>query len=86
MSGALYQIVFAAWLVAQFLIDLIVQVIRDYWSSYEVALLLTFFQPFLNSTTGVPGYCPFVGCKYLHLTLSATCWASWMAVMLGSCL
>jgi hypothetical protein len=24
-----------------------------------------------------------VGCKYLHLTLSAACWVFWRAVMIG---
>jgi hypothetical protein len=28
-------------------------------------------------------FCPLVGCKYLHLTLSAACWVFWRAVMLG---
>jgi hypothetical protein len=28
---------------------------------------------FLNSTTGVSCFCPLVGCKYLHLTLSFSC-------------
>jgi hypothetical protein len=32
-------------------------------------------QLFPNSTPGDPGFCPLVECKYLHLTLSATCWA-----------
>jgi hypothetical protein len=44
------------------------------WSSYRVALLLSFFLPFHNSITGVSCFCPLVGCKYLHLTLSAACW------------
>jgi hypothetical protein len=30
-----------------------VQVNWDFWSSYRVSLLLGFFQPFPNSTTGV---------------------------------
>jgi hypothetical protein len=37
-----------------------VQVSWECWSSHWAALLLSFFQPFLNSTTGVPGFCPFV--------------------------
>jgi hypothetical protein len=32
-----------------------IQVRWDHWSSYGVALLLSFFQFFPNSTTGVPG-------------------------------
>ena len=40
---------------------------------------------FPNSTTGVTSFCPLVGCKYLYLTLSAACWASWRAVTLGVC-
>jgi hypothetical protein len=35
---------------------------------YGVILLLSFFQPFLNSTTGVPDFSLMVGCKYLHLS------------------
>jgi hypothetical protein len=38
-----------------------VQVSWDCWSSYGVALLLSFFQPFPNSTTGVTGFCPWLG-------------------------
>jgi hypothetical protein len=38
---------------------------------------------FPNSTTGVSCFCPLVGCKYLHLTLSASCWVVQRAVMLG---
>jgi hypothetical protein len=53
------------------------------WSSYRVTLLLSFFQPFSNSTTGVSCFSPLVGCKYLHLTFSAACWVFWSAVMLG---
>jgi hypothetical protein len=29
---------------------------------------------FPNSTTGISCFCPLVGCKHLHLTLSAACW------------
>jgi hypothetical protein len=36
-----------------------VQVNWDCWSSYRVTLLLTFFQLFPNSTTGVCSFCPF---------------------------
>ena len=37
---------------------------------------------FPNSTTGVSCFCPLVGCKYLHLTLSAACWVFQRAVMI----
>ena len=57
---------------------------RDCCSYHGVSFLLSFFQPFLNSTTGAPGFCPLVG--YLHLALSAACWDSWRAAMLGSSL
>jgi hypothetical protein len=43
------------------------------------------FSAFPNTTTGVSCFCPLVGCKYLHLTPSAACWAFQRAVMLGSC-
>jgi hypothetical protein len=46
-----------------------VQVNGDCWSSYRV-VLLSFFQNFPNSITGVSSFCPLIGCKYLHLTLS----------------
>ena len=38
---------------------------------------------FPNSTTGVSCFCSLVGCKYLHLILSAACWVFWRAVMIG---
>jgi hypothetical protein len=60
-----------------------VQVSWDCWSSYRVALLLSFFQLFPNSTTVVTSFCPLVGCKYLHLTHSAACWVFQRAVMMG---
>jgi hypothetical protein len=53
-------------------------------SSYGFVLLLSFFQVFHNSTTGVSSFCLLVGCKCLHLTLWAACWAFWRAAMLGS--
>jgi hypothetical protein len=40
----------------------------DCWSFYVVALLLNFFQPFSNSTTGVPNFSQMVGYKYLCLS------------------
>jgi hypothetical protein len=51
---------------------------------HGAALLLSFFQLFPDSTTGDPGFCPLVGCKYLHLTLSAACWASWRTAVLAT--
>jgi hypothetical protein len=46
-------------------------------------LLLSFFQLFLNSTTGVSSFCPLVGCKYLHLhSLSSAGWVFQRAVMI----
>jgi hypothetical protein len=38
---------------------------------------------FPNPTTGVSCFCPLVGCKYLHLTLSAACWVFQREVMIG---
>jgi hypothetical protein len=60
-----------------------VQVNWDYWSSCRVTFLLSFFQLFSNSTTGVNIFCPLIGCKYLTLTLSPACWVFQMAVMIG---
>jgi hypothetical protein len=59
-----------------------VQVNWDCWSSYRATVLLGFFQPFPHSTTEVSSFCPLVGCKYLHLTLSAAC-VFHSVVMLG---
>lgn len=56
------------------------------WASYGVTLLLSFFQPFPNSTTGVTNFSPLVGYNYLVLYQSAACWASRRTAMLGSCL
>ena len=58
-----------------------VQVNWDCWFSYRVTC---FFQLFPNLTTGVSSFCPLVGCKYLHLTLSAACWVFQRTVMLSS--
>jgi hypothetical protein len=63
-----------------------VQVSWDCWSSYRITLLLSFFQPFPISTTGVTSFYPLVGCKYVHLTLSAACWVFQRAVIIGPCL
>jgi hypothetical protein len=58
-----------------------VQTDWDCCSSYRV-VLLSLFQPFPNSTTGFSSFSLLVGCKYLHLTLSAVCWVFWSVVML----
>jgi hypothetical protein len=60
-----------------------VQFSWDCWSSYRVSLPLSFFQFFPNSTTGVSILYPLVGCKYMHLTLSAACWVFQRTVMIG---
>jgi hypothetical protein len=56
----------------------------DCWSYYKVFLLLSFFQLFPNSTTGVSSFCSLVPCKYLHLTLSAAYWGFRNAVRISS--
>jgi hypothetical protein len=58
-----------------------IQINWDCWSSYRIALPLSFFQR--NSSTGVNCFCPLVGWRYLYLTLSAACWIFWRAVMIG---
>jgi hypothetical protein len=60
-----------------------IQVRWDCWSSSRIALLLIFFQHFPNSTTGVTSFCPLVGCKHLHLTLTAACWVFQRTVTIG---
>jgi hypothetical protein len=42
-----------------------VQINWECWSSYRVALFLSFFQSFPNLTTGVSSFCPLVGCTCL---------------------
>ena len=86
VSGASYQVVYAAWLVAQCLRDVRGPSSWDYWPFYGVALLLSFFQPFPNSDTVVLNFRPLVGCKYLLLSQAAAYWASQRAAMLDSCL
>ena len=39
-----------------------------------------------SSFSLIPQLCPLDGYKYLHMTLSAACWASQRAAMLASCL
>jgi hypothetical protein len=80
--GASYQLVYAAWLVIQCLRDLGGPG-WDCWSSYRIALLLSFFQLSPSSTTGVSSFCPLVGCKYLHLTLLAACCVFQRTVTIG---
>ena len=83
MLEASCQLTNTAWLVAQCLRDHGVHVSWDCWSSPRVALLLSFFQIFPYSNTRVSSFCPLVGCKYLHLILSAACWVFWRAIMMG---
>jgi hypothetical protein len=72
VSGALYQpCMLPDWWLSVWEIS-VVQVSWDCWSSYGISLLHCFFQPFLNSTTGVPNFSPLVGWKYLHLSQSAS--------------
>jgi hypothetical protein len=82
--GASYQLVYAVCLVVQCLRDL-----RgpewDCWSSYKTLPSPQLLSAFPNSTTGVSCFCPLVGCKCLHLNLSAACWVFRRAVMLGPC-
>lgn len=70
-------------MVAQCLRDPGVPVGWDYWSSYKIALFLSFFQLFPSSTTRFTSFCPLVENKYLHLTLSAAWRLLWRAVMTG---
>jgi hypothetical protein len=56
----------------------------DCWSPYGITLLLSFFQPFPNSTTRVLDFSPLIGCKNLHLSQSAASWASQRTATLGS--
>jgi hypothetical protein len=53
------------------------------WSFYRVTLLLSFFQLSPETVTGPSSFCPLIGCKYLHLTLSGACGVFWRAVMIG---
>jgi hypothetical protein len=60
-----------------------VQINLDCWSSYRVTVILRFYHPFPNSTTGVSSFCQLVGCKYLHLILTTASWVFWSTVMIG---
>jgi len=78
--GTSPQLVYAACLVIQYLRDLGVQINWDCWSSYRVALLLSFLQFFPNSPREISSFCSLPGGTYLHLILSAACWVFWKAV------
>ena len=56
------------------------------WSSYEVAIPFSCFNPSPNFSLLVPNLRPMVACKYLHLYQSAASTASKRTGMLGSCL
>jgi hypothetical protein len=79
--GASYQLVYAVCLVVQCLRDLRVQIettgppTGSHFSSASHSFSLI--------QLGVSCFSPLVGCKYLHLTLSAACWVFQRAVMLG---
>jgi hypothetical protein len=60
-----------------------VQVNWDCRSFYRVTLFLSSFQLIPNSTTGISSFFPFVGYKYLHMTLSVACLVFHRAVMIG---
>ena len=80
--GASYQLVFASWLVTQCLRQS--KLTETAGPPTGLPLLLSFLQPLPNSITWVSSFSPLVGCKYMHLTLSAACWVFWRAVMIGS--
>jgi hypothetical protein len=61
----------------------VIQANSDCWSSYRVTILLSFIQLIPNSITGDSCFCPLVGYKYLHLTLSAACRVFQREVMIG---
>jgi hypothetical protein len=67
----------------QCLRDLGVHVNWDWWSFCRLALLLSFFHSFPNTTRVVHSFCSLVGWKYLHLTFSAACWAFQRSVIIG---
>jgi hypothetical protein len=54
-------------------------------SSYGVAIPFSPFSPSPNSSNGVPGIIPVVGCTCLHLSQSGAHRASQRAAMPGSC-
>jgi hypothetical protein len=60
-----------------------IQISWDSWSFYWAAFILGFFQLFPNSTTGISSFCPLIGCKYLYLIISASCWVFQRAVVIG---
>jgi hypothetical protein len=63
--GASDQLLYAAWLVPRCLKDLSGPRLLE-TSGLPTGSLLSFFQPFPNSTTGGPDFSPMVGGKYLH--------------------
>jgi hypothetical protein len=81
--GASYQLVYA--------VCLMVQCLRDLRGPHLLRLLVLIqghpspqlLSAFPNPTTGLSCVCPLVGCKYLHLILSAACWVFGRAVMIG---
>jgi hypothetical protein len=71
--GASYQLMMPGWWSGVWEISGF-QVNWDCLSSYIATLLLSFFQLFPNSTTGVSSFWSLIGYKHLPLTLSAACW------------
>ena len=91
-----YQLVYAAWLVVQCLRDprdpsllRILVLLQCCPSLLRILVLLQccpspqLLPAFPNSTTEVSSFCQLVGCKYLHLSLSADYWVIQRAVMIG---
>jgi hypothetical protein len=64
----------------------VVRISWDCWASYGVALLLSFFRPFPNSTTVGLNFSPLIWCNYLHLSQSAASSTSQRTTILGFCL
>jgi hypothetical protein len=54
----------------------------DCWSFYRINSSPQLLLAFTDSTTGVSSFCPLVGFKYLHLTLSAA-YCIQEAIMIG---
>jgi hypothetical protein len=62
------------------------QIKWDCWSYYGLPSSLASSSFFLIQSQGSLASVHWLEVKYLHLTLSAACWASWRTAMLGSCL
>jgi hypothetical protein len=83
--GASYQLVYATWLVVQCLRNLsgegtrLIETAGPPTRSPSSSASSSFY---LIQRQGVTSFCPLVGCKYLHLTLSAACWVFQRAVMI----